>query len=156
MKSFYILPYINVKANVLFDTENEANEFVEKAKNDPAYLKVNKQDTPFAGNFYVSVEYEECVNDKFLVTLADEDIVETVSCYLKNSWKNISLPDNWEIYEDIPVVKYMVECCECNSPFEMEEYEGLFEEFMYRNLISNPVEEFNFICSPCVNHLTLV
>lgn len=152
MKSFYILPYIIVHANVLFGTEKEADEFVEKAKSDSRYLSAHKQATPYAGNYYVSVNFEEHAKDKYLITLANEDIEEDVNEYFKNAWPNLTFPDNWEIYEDSPMIKCIVECCECGKEFEMYLYNGDFGGILYRNLTKNQVEDFNFLCEDCYDY----
>lgn len=153
MKSFYILPYIIVHANVLFGTEKEADEFVEKAKSDSRYLSAHKQATSYAGNYYVSVNFEEYAKDKYLITLANEDIEEDVNEYFKNAWPNLTFPDNWEIYEDSPMIKCIVECCECGKEFEMDLYNGDFGGILYRNFIKNQVDELNFICEDCYDYL---
>lgn len=153
MKSFYILPYIVVHANVLFGTEKEADEFVEKAKNDSRYLSAYKQPNPYAGNYYVSVNFEEYAKEKYLVTLADEDLVEDINNYFKDAWPILTFPDNWEIYEDAPMVKCIVECCECGEEFEMDLYNGDFGGILYRSLIKNQVEDFNFLCEKCYDYL---
>lgn len=159
MKSFYILPYIIVHANVLFGTEKEADEFVEKAKLDNRYLSAHKQATPYAGNYYVSVNFEEYAKEKYLVTLADEDLIDDVNNYFKDAWPNLTFPDNWEIYEDAPMVKCIVECCDCGKEFEMDLfnedfdlYNGDFGGILYRNLIKNQVEDFNFLCDDCYDY----
>lgn len=153
MKSFYILPYIIIHANVVFGTEKEADEFVEKAKSDSRYLSAYKQPNPYAGNYYVSVNFEEYAKEKYLVTLADEDLVEDINNYFKDAWPILTFPDNWEIYEDAPMVKCIVECCECGEEFEMDLYNGDFGGILYRSLIKNQVEDFNFLCEKCYDYL---
>lgn len=153
MKSFYILPYIIIHANVVFGTEKEADKFVEKAKSDSRYLSAYKQSNPYAGNYYVSVNFEEYAKEKYLVTLADEDLVEDINNYFKDAWPILTFPDNWEIYEDAPMVKCIVECCECGEEFEMDLYNGDFGGILYRSLIKNQVEDFNFLCEKCYDYL---
>ena len=153
MKSFYILPYIIIHANVVFGTEKEADEFVEKAKSDSRYLSAYKQPNSYAGNYYVSVNFEEYAKEKYLVTLADEDLVEDINNYFKDAWPILTFPDNWEIYEDAPMVKCIVECCECGEEFEMDLYNGDFGGILYRSLIKNQVEDFNFLCEKCYDYL---
>lgn len=153
MKSFYILPYIIVHANVLFGTEKEADEFVEKAKADNRYISAYKQPKSFAGSYYVSVNFEEYAKEKYLVTLANEDLVEDINNYFKDAWPNLTFPNNWEIYEDAPMVKCIVECCECGEEFEMDLFNGDFGGILYRSLIKNQVEDFNFLCEKCYDYL---
>ena len=128
-------------------------QFVEKAKNDSRYLSAYKQPNPYAGNYYVSVNFEEYAKEKYLVTLADEDLVEDINNYFKDAWPILTFPDNWEIYEDAPMVKCIVECCECGEEFEMDLYNGDFGGILYRSLIKNQVEDFNFLCEKCYDYL---
>ncbi|WP_296864664.1 hypothetical protein [uncultured Methanobrevibacter sp.] len=152
MKSFYILPYLVVHANVLFDTEEKADRFVKDSQNCSCYNAVNKQEVPFAGDYYVSVEYTCKAKDTFLVSLANEDGYKTISTYINDFLSSISFPGNWVVEDAYFIVKCMAECCECGKKIEINLYEHEFEDFMNNVFSFNNTSEFNFLCDTCYDN----
>lgn len=157
MKSFYITPFIRTIANVMFNTEKEATDFVAKSKTDNHFVSVNYQGA-VTGFYIVSVIHEECADKDFLVTLADEDLIDDLNNYLNNAYKelDITFGNNWEIYDEIPLVDCYVECNECGKGFRIEFTEDKFKEFIERNVSEDSKYEldfeFNFLCNNCYDY----
>lgn len=157
MKSFYITPFIRTIANVMFNTEKEATDFVAKSKTDDHFTLVNYQGE-VVGLYIVSVVHEECADKDFLVTLADEDLTDDLNKYLDNIYKELDMTfgNNWEIYDEFPLIDCCAKCNECGKGFRIEFTKDEFKEFIERNVSEDSKYEldfeFNFLCNDCYDY----
>lgn len=154
MKSFYILPFAEIQANAFFNNEKEAQDFVENAKNNDHFVAVNYYGKT-TGLHIVSLTYKEFLSKEYLVTLANEDVVEDVKTYLDTAYIGDDgfNKDNWEIYDEIPKVAYFVNCCECNLDFTIDMHRDDFVKYITETSLCVDTE-FNFLCNACYNFLS--
>lgn len=149
MKSFYVLPYVCIQANVIFDTKNEAEMFVNDMKNNCNFISAYLRPNSFAGKYYVSIDYEEH-GEKYLVSLADEDLLETIDDKFTNDWfKCDIIQNNWMVYEEQPMIKCFIDCCDCEQEKEIDMTDIDFASFLYRNVAINHVNDITFMCNEC-------
>lgn len=168
MKSFYITPFIRTIANVMFDDKDKAVDFIKKANEDNRYISATYQGK-ITGLHIVSVLFESCADKRHLITLADEDIIDEYTdshCldeYANDNCLNkiyedldITFGNNWEIYDEIPLVECFVECCECGKEFSIELTKDNFKEFIKRTVSKDSKREldfeFNFLCNDCYEY----
>lgn len=165
MKCFYITPFIRTIANVMFDNKAAAVDFINKANEDNRYISATYQGK-ITGLHIVSVLFESRADKRCLITLADEDIIDeftdTLDCtnnkYFDKIYKDLDITfgNNWEIYDEIPLVECFVECSECGKEFSIELTEDNFKQFIKRTVSKDSKREldfeFNFLCNDCYEY----
>ena len=125
----------------------------------PCYFKIT-------GLHIISVLFESRADKRCLITLADEDIIDeftdTLDCtdnkYFDKIYKDLDITfgNNWEIYDEIPLVECFVECSECGKEFSIELTEDNFKQFIKRTVSKDSKREldfeFNFLCNDCYEY----
>lgn len=157
MKNFKFIPCIVTTANVMFDTLEKAEQFIEFAEKNPEFelCKLSKCSPTQTDGVYV-VNVKKCTESLYTYTASvisshiEEDI------HLHYSFSGFPYYEqetkDWEILEEVDYVKIIACCHICGKPTDI-----VFTYDYFINMVKSVAEsdetnkEFRFMCDDCYN-----